>query len=248
MAKEKWVRLSFYGMVFFSVVAVVLTFSRGGAVALGMTLIVMALRSRHKVLVIALLIASIIPVVILAGSAYTNRLATVADPMSEGSSASRIYLIKIGLHMWRDYPIFGVGFGRTNQQALMPRYYADVVSSKKYAVKVLHNSYIQILVDCGLLGIMIFVLIVYGGIYSMGWWARHTLPEWKPIGLGLQTSLFTFAVGCISVSALPSFAAFPALVTIAASWQVIARQALPRPESEGAPAVIWPQAAPALSH
>jgi probable O-glycosylation ligase (exosortase A-associated) len=247
MLKRKWMRLAAFVFVFFSIVGVVLTFSRGGTLALAVALLLIALRSRHKVLVVTILAISVVPVVYLAGAAYADRIATVTDPMSEQSAASRIYLIKIGFNMWRDHPVFGVGFGRTNQQLLMPQYYGQVVDSSRYAAKVLHNTYIQMLADCGALGITVYMAILLGAIYSMGRSARRTVAELRPVPLGLQTSLIAFAVGSVSISAMPTFAAFPVLITIAACWQAVAKQAEQPPAGETNSTLVLREVAPAYS-
>jgi hypothetical protein len=93
--------------------------------------------------------------------------------------------------------------------------------------------------------------LLFGTIFSMGRSARRTLPEFKPIPLALQTVFITFAVGCISISALPTFDIFFILMMMAACWQVVARDAAIQPtgQAPGNVTVIpLPQAAvPAYS-
>jgi probable O-glycosylation ligase (exosortase A-associated) len=247
MVPRKWFRLVLYGMMFFSIVAVVASYSRGGTIALGFALLIIALRSRQKVLIIALLVICSLPALYLGGDAYLRRMSTVTDPMAERSAASRIYLMKIGLRIWRDYPILGVGFGRTNQQMLMQLYFPEVVENKAYAIKVVHNTYIQMLTDCGLVGFLPFIAVLFGAVISLGRSAHRTAPPWKGIPWALQTSLITFAVGGMTISALPSFDAFYILIALAACWQIVGKSVEVEP-ARGRAVVVLPQGAPAFSH
>lgn len=246
MIPRKMYRLAFYGAMFFTMAAVVLTYSRGGAVAMAVGLVMIGLRSKKKILVLPVLMVFLFPAIYLAGDAYRNRMSTIVDPMAEGSAASRFYLMKIGLNMWKDHPLFGVGFGRTNQQRLMAEYAPEVVAATNYNIKVIHNTYVQILADCGVLGFLIFVTLLGGAILSLQFSIRKTAPHLKPLPIGLQTALMTFAVGSFTISALPSFDAFFVLIALASSWQVVASEAQVE-QSKPGPTVYNPVTSMAIS-
>jgi len=107
------VRLATFGMILLGLVAFPLSHSRGafiGLAALIMFYIVAAgstIRRRVLVLVVALAAVPLIP------SHVWKRLDTISTEgeQVEASAVSRVESFWIGVHMTRDYPVFGVGPG-----------------------------------------------------------------------------------------------------------------------------------------
>jgi O-antigen ligase len=192
-----------YGMALSSVGAVVMTYSRGGAVALGVAFLLIVWYSRHKLLMLFSLALVSAPIVMLVGSSYIDRLSTIQTRVEERSAYSRIILAKIGVNMWMDYPMLGVGFGRTNQQALISRYLPSDVEEATWGGKVLHNTYIQLLVDSGAIAFLIYVTLLLGMIVALIRSARRirtVCPHLLPYPRAIQVALVTFAVGATFLS------------------------------------------------
>jgi O-antigen ligase len=94
--------------------------------------------------------------------------------------------------MWVDRPILGVGFGSTNFQSLLPQY-----------LGVVHTTYLQILVDSGLIVFMIYIVLLGGTIFWLGRSAsrmRKTHPHLEPYPMALQGAILAFAVGSVFLS------------------------------------------------
>ncbi len=200
MVRRREVRLLLYGLAFLNIVAVALTYSRGGALAMGGGMLLIASRSRHKMLTMGLIVIVGIGIAAIAGQKYLDRLSTIQAPAEESSAESRLVLAKIGLRIWRSHPILGVGYGRTNQQLLMPSYAEDYPG---YEIKVLHNTWIQTLVDCGIIGFLSFAFLFLGTVVWLGRSIRLTRklkPEYLPYPIALQTSLIVFGIGCTFLS------------------------------------------------
>jgi putative inorganic carbon (hco3(-)) transporter len=234
--KSRWLRLGAVGLVFCNLAAIVMTYSRGGALTLAAVLGVIVLRSKQRLAMVLVFVVLAAPGVILVGDTYTSRLKTISNPEYEASSYSRIALAKASLQMWKDYPIFGVGFGGGNCALIVGRY----TDAKEKAV--LHNTYLQILVDSGIFALLMYVAILFGTIVWLGLSARRlrrTDPALARIPIAIQTALIAFAVGSTFLSRVNADFTY-LLICAAASWYEILRV---RARSAPAPASV-PQETP----
>jgi O-antigen ligase len=101
----------------------------------------------------------------------------------EGSARSRFILWEAGLLVFSENPLLGTGF-LTYPEAKMKfeENFSYLESDfrqwvfRKEEKKVTHNTYIQMLSDCGLIGAVPFFLLVAGGI-GAGFRARRLLRE-----------------------------------------------------------------------
>ena len=59
----------------------------------------------------------------------------------------RGYLISSSLDVFRDYPIFGAGLG--------------TIRNNNYMQLVTHNSYVQIAAEIGIIGLLLFIAIIF---------------------------------------------------------------------------------------
>jgi len=98
-----------------------------------------------------------------------HRFSMIFSIVGEASASARLSLIRMGLWMWQDHPVFGVGAGGFAYLAYdyldpnMPRALLDVVFP--------HTLQAKILAEEGLIGITIavwfFVTVVFEGIRSV---------------------------------------------------------------------------------
>lgn len=154
---------------------VVLTFSRGGAVALVLILVLAvamgSLRPRHLVAPFLILV-----LLLMAVPEYRNRLTSVTqlrtatqqtanDDESDGSIRSRATENLAAILVFVDHPIIGVG------PSLFPTYYPDYAQRVGIRVKVgereAHNLYLDLAAELGLAGLGAFagvVLTTIGGL------------------------------------------------------------------------------------
>lgn len=85
------------------------------------------------------------------------RIATFGDLSEDLASQKRITFYKVGLDIIRDFPLLGVGSG--NYTSISERYAPegmDPIGSKIH----LHNLYLQIAVESGLLGLTSFIFFI----------------------------------------------------------------------------------------
>jgi O-antigen ligase len=81
--------------------------------------------------------------------------------------SGRVDLWQVGLHVFRDHPIFGVGAG--NFRVIEPSYaIADINLRSTHLVvdltKVVHNTYLHLLTEIGLIGLALFISIIVAAL------------------------------------------------------------------------------------
>ncbi len=192
--ESKPLRLAFLAMLFGSISTVILTTSRGGSLAMLTALLLMISRSRNKVRNFALLALCMTPVLFVFGSEFLARMETLKDPTAESSAYSRLVMYRAALRASQDYPLHGVGFGNLNFIRIYPRYVNDE-SVAELGIKV-HETYLQMLIDTGIFGLLLFVYLLFGTIYRM--WrsqkvCRIHFPGTEIYPLAIMTSLIAAA-------------------------------------------------------
>lgn len=163
-ARERTVSLVLIPLV---LLCIVLTGSRAGYLAMGLTVLVMTLLTNRKVL--GLLTAGIAAVVLLLAmpSAQWDRLQKGIGPEEQRDFAaqSRVLLWEAALEMWSDHSMLGVG--PDNFSLLSPRYagfyagrnmetYTPGVARSGF---VAHSTWLQTLAEGGLLSAIPFLLL-----------------------------------------------------------------------------------------
>lgn len=203
------------GIVVLMVAIVVCTKSRSGLLGL-ITCVAMfgfyARKSGKIALVSLLLFLAVIP---FANQNYMERMKTMGGSSDIAYSArDRITLWKIGMMVFADNPLFGTGF-LTFPEAKMKyeNRFWDQDDEFRNSIfrtenkRVTHNSYIQLLSDCGIIGALPFILLVALGI-QRGFKVRRMLlknPEKSDVLLwicGLSAGIAGYAVCILSIDAV----------------------------------------------
>jgi len=140
------------------IVAVISTASRGGFVGLVSIFLVILLKERRNKLKI-LLLAAFVGLVALSfsGPAYWERMGTILDENDYNYQAGsgRIELWKRGVRMMVDNPLIGAGIGQYNvAEGLLHE------GERGWKWSVAHNSYLQIGVELGFPGLILFLLMI----------------------------------------------------------------------------------------
>ena len=91
-----------------------------------------------------------------APSSSRQRLATLHAEASAGTLHNRTRIWKAGLRVARSHPLLGVGSG-AYARAVEPQLGVPAIPGHAY---VAHNAYLSLLVECGLVGLGLFVLLL----------------------------------------------------------------------------------------
>ena len=217
-----WLRLAILGMLFSTIAAIVMTHSRGGALAFVIGFAPVVLRAKRKLPIMLLVAVLSAPALFMVRESYFARMESIADYTTEVSAVSRIDYAKAAIAMWKDYPLAGVGFGTANYTRLVANYLGRDDSH------VAHNTYLQVLVDSGIFAFLNYCGLLFGALYWLQRSAsrlRRRLPGMEIYPVMLQSSLLAFAVGSTFLSRVNFDYTYMLLMAVAA-WIPIERQLL----------------------
>jgi len=195
------VRLFLLAVIAVVVAGVIVTFSRGGFVTLGMTFLVYLWKFRGRAEARgAWTLAMLLVVVMLAGlpflpAAYVQRLSTITDAEADptGSAQARWSDAGAALRFVSRHPIVGAGVGQ-NILALNQERGARWTE--------IHNVYLEYAVDLGLPGLFLFLLLLGSCIRATMVVQRQTAgrPAFRDVfclAEGVQVSLIAFTVAAM---------------------------------------------------
>lgn len=149
---KKWLYLA--GLII-GILAVILSFSRGGFVGLVCVGFMCWLRSSKKLLSLFIIFILAAVVLIYAGDAYWARIGTARDT-DQGTAAIRIESWKAGLLMFLDNPL---GVGGNNYQVRFSEYQSDFFQRGMWG-RVAHSLWFTLIPETGIIGIVLFFMLM----------------------------------------------------------------------------------------
>lgn len=161
-APKRWQRLGFLAVFFLCVIALLMTYSRGGwlAFAFSMFILMCLLCPRWIPLVIA---AAVFCLPLLPDS-ILNRILTIFN-MSDSSTYTRTYIYAAMLRIIKLKPIFGVGLGADTVKHSIE--IAGVYTAEATFIHG-HNIYFQIWAESGIFGVASFILSLFFAVRRGG--------------------------------------------------------------------------------
>lgn len=146
---------------------VVLTHSRGGALGLAVSVGAWAALARQRTQAIAITLAAAFAVVFFAPSSFWSRTETIAFYEQDASALGRLRSWEAGSRAIEDHPFLGVGGDNylLAWNKYMPR------NQREHAYTA-HNTLMQVLVELGALGLILFVTMYGAGMTGL-WRARN---------------------------------------------------------------------------
>lgn len=159
-----WRRWLCVGSIVFALNAIVLTGSRGAGLALAAGGVALAMLKpiAYKRLFYAYAVLGILVIGYLASAQFWIRMKTVTVAVSDTpeemdtSARSRIEMIKAQMEMAALYPL---GSGHRGSEVLSPRF-LDKVYMTSAGVRSSHNSFMTIVVEQGIPGVILFFVMV----------------------------------------------------------------------------------------
>jgi probable O-glycosylation ligase (exosortase A-associated) len=197
-----------------SAAAAVSSWSRGGLIALAVTVLVLLCYSRRRLLMVPLLIAAVALALLSLPEAWFERMHTIATYEQEGSAQRRLDAWGIGLKHALVFPLTGVG-----------------LDGWHYAVVTMdwHNSYVEMMAEHGFIAFGLWCLLLFGTIVSLMRLARtgagSSGPAWvRNYSQMLAASLVAYASGSMFLG-LAYWDIMYHLLVIAVVLSAIARRA-----------------------
>jgi len=177
------------------IAAIVLTFSRAGFLALGVTFIsyMVLLRNRPQKKLIPLALVLALFAIPLIPSTYVDRLSTITDIEEDesGSAQLRFNDMKLATGLFLRNPLIGTGIGVSA--------IAMDEARGSYGTEI-HNVYLQYAVELGLPGLILFLLLYRVCFRNTSYVMSHHPPTAGRdnslffISQGIRVSLIAFAV------------------------------------------------------
>lgn len=150
--------------------AFAMTRSRGPFIGLLVQLIMAIIlfrNSKYRIKIFSGVICVIVLFGILMDDQFIARLQNMKDDVTQGessrASAGRMDVWKYGFQMFRDYPL---GAGGGSFMALSPTYLPEEMLIRKSGQKASHNTYLLILVEQGVVGLIIYFVFMFFTIYT----------------------------------------------------------------------------------
>jgi O-antigen ligase len=146
----------------FLTIALFLTESRGGLVALGATLVAALLFAGPARRHFAVLAAAVVSVGLVYYSAFASH-AALDRLMNPGRGTGRVDLWSVATRVIGDHPVLGVGAG--NFQVVAPEYASETVNLPSVHLvvdepHVAHSAYLGVFAELGIIGLVAFVLVI----------------------------------------------------------------------------------------
>jgi O-antigen ligase len=157
------VRMMLWGILGIYLVAIFLTFSRGGFLGLFAVVGLMAWK-HNSVLIKTAMIALIIGGIVVLGLFWKRSSGDFNNIRQDTSVQERMYTYKAGAAMFLANPLLGVGPG--DSMVAYPLYAPKEADCGCHKQLVVHNSYLQALAELGILGFIPFTLFIVVPMYQ----------------------------------------------------------------------------------
>jgi len=163
---RRWIRHLLLAIFFFSIVAILITYSRGAFLGLVAVLSVLFLKSRAK-RVALVLIAVGIPLAIFAlPDKWVGRVQTINTYEEDASSMNRILAWKLSWRLGLAHPLVGFGFFPFTPE-IYDQYLPEHTSERRRGADA-HNIFFQVLAEHGFPGLALYVFLVISTLMSLG--------------------------------------------------------------------------------
>lgn len=157
--KKPFYKLIFMGMLAIMGICMILTFSRGAW--LGLLLAVVGFFVVKDKRLLALLLIGLLMLPFVLPESIINRFTSIGN-LQDTSSSYRMSILMGSLRMAQDYWVSGIGLGTQAFKAIYPKYSLAAAYAHHS-----HNIYLQILLEMGVAGALIFSLIIIVFIRAM---------------------------------------------------------------------------------
>jgi len=194
-------RLALRAAFFMTMLTIMATSSRGGFLAMGVVVTVMAMKTRWKVpALFGMALVGLIGLMI-APSQYIDRLRSISAAKDE-SVVGRLVSWKVSWEMIKDKPLLGIGFKNMvyDYQRYLPL--VKLPPGVEYVPsRVAHNSYLQVWAETGSIALIVFLFMIWSTIFlarRVARYARHTSDDWVlPYANAIEVSLYGYLTGAL---------------------------------------------------
>ena len=171
-----------------TMIAFILTFSRGGFVAFASIALLAITQIRPRRVALAVLIAGMAIGYSLTPQIYQDRM--VSMRLDDTSLNLRVGTWRQGLVMAAEHPVLGVGIGT------FAAHYGRVMPPP---VRSSHNVFVEVLAEMGALGLLAYLWFLVAALVPL-WRLRRGATDWRIPAHGLTIALIAFLIASAALS------------------------------------------------
>ncbi len=164
--RSVWGRLVVLAMVVANLMGMVTTYSRGGALTLGLMVVFLAFVHRRRLIprnlgfALGLAAVTVIVVAVSVPPEYWARQRSVTDTQEKAVGRRASYLV-VGLHSFLRSPVWGHGPGVFEEIYAGTEYARRFAKTQEELKRYAHNTYVEVLVGTGVVGLFLFLGIIW---------------------------------------------------------------------------------------
>lgn len=193
-ASNRWLRYGWLGSIPLTMLAILGTYSRGAALALGCTIVYWTIASGRNKLGFAMVALAPVALFAIMPDQLIDRLETIQNYEQDPSAMSRIEMWRFGFKVALSNPVFGGGFDVFPMYHLYDNFNVDLefISSGKSA----HSIYFEVLGQHGFIGFILFMLMGLTFFFFCGRVKRtYSSATVRNFAAAVQISLVGYAAG-----------------------------------------------------
>jgi probable O-glycosylation ligase (exosortase A-associated) len=154
-----WLRHFLLAMIGFSVIAILITYSRGAVLGLAVVITLLFLKSRTKLLALLLIAGGLVVASSTLPDRWFGRVETISTYQEDSSAQGRLDAWYVAYRLAKDYPLLGGGF-RTFTRDIFTRY--DMPRGRDA-----HSIFFQVLGEHGFTGLGLYVGLIASTMLSL---------------------------------------------------------------------------------
>ena len=161
-----WLRRLLLATFWFSIIAVLITYSRGALLGLLVVLSLLFLKSKTKFVVLLLLTVTIPLAAMIIPEKWFGRMETVQTYEEDRSAMGRIRAWEVAYRLALDRPLLGGGFEPFSRETYLRYLSEDRLTNADIGTGA-HNIFLQILAEHGFTGLFFFAGLILSTMYSI---------------------------------------------------------------------------------
>jgi probable O-glycosylation ligase (exosortase A-associated) len=239
LAKEEgpFVKRALQATFFLSIPAIMFTYSRASALTLAVVLLVIALKSRRRFMVLPVVVVTAILAVPFVPEKWWDRQQTMLTYEQDSSAMSRIDNWKFCWNLALDHPFTGAGFDYVTPD-LVAKYAPQFLLTYGGKVWDTHSIYLGMLTTHGFPALIFFTLMVGACLLSCRQMKRRVrdLPDQRWVATYcdmIQVSFLAFLINGAFVN-MEYFDLVYHWVAVVVSLKMVCRQLLPKDDETSA--------------
>ncbi|HET7313718.1 putative O-glycosylation ligase, exosortase A system-associated [Salinisphaera sp.] len=162
-ATQRWMHNLLWVVMGFTALSVIGTYSRGGMLALAITVGMLLIKSRRRGLLILLVPAAALAIAAVMPAKYTARIETINNYHHDASAQGRIQSWKFATHVAKANPLLGGGFDVWASDRMWQQY-GPIGATPGRAI---HSIFFEVLGEQGFVGLGLYVALLLVGYMSL---------------------------------------------------------------------------------